>query len=194
MDGVALSISKARLLGYVRSLRIEYIRHLLMDFRRLPRHHGGYLPSIHNAHSLTLSHVRAEKIPQDQFFTCFSALRETITHLSLEIFVMSFSAFVALVDHFPNIRSLQLSLVVPERDEGPVPSLSRPLRGKLRVRAVQAYISEFFGRFTELDLEYEELVIESSSFFVHPVFLKSALLISTSTVKFLRIISEVRRE
>ena len=72
------------------------------------------------------------------FVLDFSAFRDTLTYPSLETFTASFSAFVTLVDYFPNITTLRLRSFELEPDGGPVPSLSRPLRGKLYVREVRA--------------------------------------------------------
>ena len=195
MSSVVLSGSRVRLLGYVRSLRIGHNRDISIEFRNLIQDHGEYLSALHNVHSLTFVNTRVESIPQDQFHTCFSAFRGTLTYISLEVFATSFSAFMTLVNYFPNIRSLQLCLLVVVPDEGPVPSLSRPLRGKLRIHSgVRANISEFFNHFAKLDLEYEELAVGSPSSYADPRFLETALRISTSTVKSLRITYRLPRE
>jgi len=143
-----------------------------------------------------LLNTRAEHIDKGQFRICFSAFRETLTHLSLEAVATSIGAFVALVDYFPITTTPQLRPPVLEPDEGPVPSLSRPFRGKLEVRCFQDDRLEFFDRFAELDLEYEELVIAPSAPFTHEETksLESTLQISTSTVKFLRLVNEIECE
>ena len=195
INGVILSGSKARLLGYIRSLwhsrgldiGIKY------QMRHLPHDSGEYLSALHNLRSLTLYNTWVEHIGEEGFYTCFSAFRETLTFLSLDTFAMSFSAFVTLVDYFPNITTLELDPPVLEPDERPVPSLSRPLRGKLLVHEVQTRHLEFFNQFAELGLEYEELVINSPSV-IEPEFLKGALEISTGTVKFLRLAAELHCE
>ena len=112
MSSVVLSRSRVRLLGYVRSLRIGHNRDISIEFRNLIQDHGEYLSALHNVHSLTIVNTRVESIPQDQFHTCFSAFRGTLTYISLKAFATSFSAFMALVDYFPNIRPLQLCLLV----------------------------------------------------------------------------------
>jgi len=193
MDRVVLSGSKAQLLGHVRSLRIGYNRDISIKFRNLLQDHGKYLSALQNIHTLAFANTRVEHIPQYEFHICFSAFRGTLTYLSLEVFATSFSAFVTLVDYFPNIRSLQLRVFILEPDQRPVPSLSQPLRGKLRIRFLQSGPLEFFNHFAKLDLEYEELVIESS-IYVDPSSLEGALQISTSTVKSLRVTCELSRE
>ena len=164
--------------------------------RDLPQDSGEYLSALHKIHSLTLYRIRVEHVSEEGFHTCFSAFRETLAYLSLETFITSFSAFVALVDYFPNIRTLQLRLFELEPDEGPVPTLSRSLRGKVHVEYAQDNSSEFYNRFAKLDQEYEELVINARTLSApaKAKFLGSTLQISTTTVKFLRLTDEFRCE
>ena len=160
--------------------------------RDLAQDSGEYLSALRNIHSLVLYNTLVEHISREDFRTCFSAFRETLTYLFLHNFTTSFSAFVTLVDYFPNITTLQLSPFKLEDDEGPVQSLSRPLRGKLRVRECRdSYL--FFNQFSKLDLEYEELIIDSS-YSLTKVFLESAFQISTSTIKCLRLASNLNCE
>ena len=193
MDGVVYSGSKDHLLKYVRSL--QYSRGLDFRMRDLPWDSGEYLSALHNIHSLKFCDTRIERLDEEGFRICFSAFRETLTCLSLETFATSFNAFVTLVDYFPNLTTLRLRPFVLEPDEGPVPSLSRPLRGKLRVRDGHGDCLKFFNRFAKLDLEFEELVISSgSSMFVEMAFLNSALKLSANTIKFLRVTTEPEGE
>ena len=194
MNGVVLSKSKAHLLEYVRSLWPYRGWRSGKTYRMgdLAQDSGQYLSALHNLHSLTLNGIKLEHISKDQFRTCFSAFRETLTSLSLANFATSFGVFVTLVAYFSNITTLELHSFVLEPDEGPVPPLSRPFRGEL---VVQADDLEFLDRFAQLDLEYEELAIESSSsMFWDAKLLESALRISTNTVKFLRFTAELRCE
>ena len=91
---------------------------------------GEYLSVMPNLRSLTLHHTGVEYAGEDEFRTCFSAFRESLTYLSLETFATSFSAFVTVADYFPNITILQLCSFELEPDEGPVPSLSHPFGGR----------------------------------------------------------------
>ena len=191
MNGVVRSGSKSRLLGYVCSLR--YCRGPDFDvgyrMRDLPQGSGEYLSAMPNLHSLTLSRIRVERIGEEGFRTCFSAFRGTLTYLSLDVFATSFGAFVTLVDYFPNLRSLLLRSFRLEPDEGPVPPLSRPLKGKVHFCDVTVRGLEFFDLFSKLDLEYEELIIDRAEMRC----MERALQIGTSTVKFLRLTSEIPR-
>ena len=199
MNGVVFSGSKAHLLKHVRSLshsRGPSIRGVKYRMSELLRDSGEYLSALLNLHSLTLHNIRVERIGKEGLHTCFSAFRESLTSLSLVSPTMSVSAFVALVDFFPNMVTLQLHAFVPEADEGPVPSLSRPLRGKVYLRHIAGRSClELLNRFSKLDLEYEELVIDFAlSSFTRAAFLESALRVSSSTVKFLRLTADIDYE
>ena len=175
MDGVVLSGSKSRLLEHVRSLL-----HCRGDFgvkyrmRDLPNDSGEYLSALCDVHSLIL-------------------LNTTVEHTT---FATLFSAFVTLVDYFPNITSLELDSLELEPDEGLVPSLSRPLRGKAHIHFadyVQDDCLEFYDRFAKLNPEYEEVVVNSSCVLDKKP-LRIVLQMSTSTVKFLRLTTELQCE
>ena len=197
INGVVLPGPKVHLLEHVRSLwhRRDLDSGTRYRMQDLVRDSGTYLSALRNLHILTLFKIRVEHISEDQFHTCFSAFRGTLTYLSLDTFATSFSAFVTLVDYFPNVRTLRLGLTELEPDERPIPPLSRPLRGKLLVHHVRSNSLKFLDQFAELDLEYEELIIGSlPSLFMRTRFLESALQISTNTVKFLRLTAELRCE
>ena len=182
MNGVILSGSKTRFLRYVRSMV-----HSLRDC-------GEFFSALHNLRSLTLynlQRIRTEEIP-----ACFSAFRETLTDLSLCDFTTSFSAFVTFVDYFPNVTTLRLgpSRLVP--DERPVPPLSRPLRGKVWVRAVRFGCCNLLNRLADLDLEYDELFAEAcgEGRGGREIIMETILRISPGTVKYLRLSSPSKGE
>ena len=160
--------------------------------RDLAHDSGGYLSGLRNLRNLTLSNILVEHISEGEFHTCFSAYRETLTYLNINTLTTSFSAFVTLVGYFPNLTSLRLHWFTLKPDEGPVTSLSQPLRGKLHIHDAPADSLEFFSRFTQLDTEYEELIIDSFIDVSTPGFAETALRISPSTVKFLRLGQELR--
>ena len=185
MNSVVLPEPKTHLLEYVRSL--GHLRGLItrVTYRMgaLAQHSGKYLSVLRNLRSLRLRSIWVEDIDEDQFHTCFSTFRETLTYLSLDEFAASFGAFVTLVAYFPNITTLQLDMPKLVHNDRPVPSLSRPFRGKLQVCNVQAESLEFLNRFAELDPDYEELVIGPSRWGTE--YLQSVLQVSTRNVKFL---------
>ena len=99
---------------------------------------------------------------------------------------------MTLVDYFPNIATLELRSFALEPDGGPIPPLSRPLRGKVHIHRVSNHL-EFLDRFAKLDLEYEGLVIHSPSFFRSTKFVEGALRISANTVAFLSLTAELQQ-
>ena len=121
--------------------------------RDLAQDSGEYFSALSNVHNLTLCHITAEHISEEDFRTCFSAFRETLTCLSPVNSSTPFSAFVALLDYFPYITSLQLYSLELKPDEGSVPSLTRPLQGKIHLWDVGTDYLEFFNRFAKLELE-----------------------------------------
>ena len=191
MNGVVLSESKDHLLEHVRSL--QYACFVGYRMRHPPGGSRNYLSALRNLHSLTLCHTRVEHISETEFRACFSTFRETLTSLSLDNVTTSLSTFVTLVDYFPNITTLRLDSFELEPSSEPVPPLSRPLRGKLHLRDVDDHHSRSLDQFVNLDLEYEELVINFSPRY-HIGVIEKALQISTSTVKYLRLTGEIQRK
>ena len=191
VTSVILPEPKTHLLGHIRSL-VHYHRHDC-QLRDLAQDCGEYFSALCNLHSLTCYSIEVGGISGGGSPTYFSPFRETLTYLSLRGFTTSFSAFVTLVDYFPNITTLWLDWFTLGPDEKPVLPLSRPLRGKLRVCEVESSCLEFFDRLAELGLEYEELVLDSHSPMKRK-FVESVLRISTSTVKFLRFTRRLHRE
>ena len=119
------------------------------------------------------------------------------SRLGLKGFTTSLSAFATLIGYFPNITTLELDSFNLEPDNELVLSLSRPLRGKLELNFdwLRTNSPEFVNRFAKLELEYEELVIKSpNSIWTDTEFLQSSLRVSTSTVKFLKVIAELESE
>jgi len=195
MNGVVLSESKTHLLGHVRSLRHYPCTPDAGSYpmRNFPKDSGEYLSALRNIRSLELANIRIEHIGEEGFRTCFSAFRETLTDLTLMVFVTSFSAFVTLVDYFPNITTLRLSMLTMDPEEGPVPSLSRPLRGKISLCYIHPGCVEFFDRLAGLDPEYEELVLDTC-LSMDTKLLESILQLGASAVKYLRLTTQLQRK
>jgi len=191
MNGVVSSRSKAQLLEHVRWLSLNQLQ-----MRGLSQDHGQYLPALCNVRGLKLFSAEVKHISEAQFQPCFSGFRGTLTYPFIDYIFASFGAFVALVDYFPNLRTLELRMYGLGRDEGPVPPFSRPPRGRLHVHPSSGDPSELLSRFAKLDLEYEVLVIEplTSRYLDRPRFLESALQISPNTVKYLTMTDELQSE
>jgi len=198
MNSIVLSESKTHLLQYIRSLQYHcgWTDGHRNSLQGLSKDSGEWLPALHNIHSLGLANIRIDRLSEEELHGCFSAFRETLTDLTLGNFVTSFTAFVTLVDYFPNITALQLGLFSLEPDEGPVPSLSRPLRGKISIFPSHPNCFEFIDRLAMLDLEYEELVIEPAFMFefARAGFLERILQFGASTVECLRLLCGPERE
>ena len=189
MNGVVLSASKTRLLRYVRSFihsGSEPARNLLKDC-------GEFLSALRNIRRLVLLGINIEHVGNEELHTYFSTFRETLTTLSLQSSTTSFSTFVALLGYFPNITSLRVGQLALKPDEGPVPTLSKPFRGKIWVFRSSLSCCELFDRLAKLDLEYDELVIETSNGATTRV-LESVLRVSADTVKYLRLIAPLEGE
>jgi len=181
INGVASPRSKSQPLKYVRSLQ---------HYCLTPVTETSYwMRNLHNLRSLGLSYIEIGHINKAEYHPCFSAFRETLTNLTLEDFDTSFSAFVTLVDYFPNITTLQLGSFEVKSDEGVVPPLSRPLRGKLCLHANRV---GFFDQLAGLDPEYEELVL-GSRFSTGEKFVGLPQLCA-NTVKYLRLTVGFKRE
>ena len=163
--------------------------------RKLQKVSGEFLSALHNIHSLGFINIGIEPISEQEFRTCFSAFREILTNLTLDEFTTSFSAFVTLVDYFPNITTLRLGTFTVEPDLGPVPRLSRPLRGRICLLHLRFRpgCAEFLNRLAGLDLEHEELALEPP-FNVDTRLLESILQLGASTVKYLRLTAQFQRE
>ena len=191
MNGVALAGSKVHLLGFVRSL--QHCLGMATRFNHGIQDHEEYFSALCNLHSLSLYGVGIEAIGKEGPHAYFSASRETLTYLSLGDFFAPFCVFVTLVDYFPNIRNLQLCSFGLDPNARPIPTLSRPLRGKFKVYSTGA-CSSFLDRFARLDLQYEEVVLHSPSRFIEGKYLERALQISATTARVLRLTVELQRE
>jgi hypothetical protein len=187
MTSVVFPVPRAHLLEHVRSLWQTLGRSYKLKYRirDLPRYSGKYLSALRNLHALTLHNAWVDHSNEERFHACFSAFRGTLTHLSLEHTTASLSTFATLVDYFPNITTLEIRSFELAPDYGRAPTLSRPLRGKIHIGEVDSL--EFFNQFAKLDLKYEELEIDPLSDSLGIAFLDSALQISPSTVKYLRL-------
>ena len=190
MDGVVHTKSRAHLLGYIRSLWYCFGMCWMRD---LQQNHGEYFSALRNLRSLTLFNVGIERNHQEGFCTCFSPFRGTLTYLSLEHSPTSFSGFVTLIDYFPNIIHLQLRSPTLEPEARPVPTLSRPLRGTVEFHGSNRCL-DFLDRFVSLDLEYDEVVIDSPYRFMEGEYMERTFQLSATTTKILRLAAEFLRE
>lgn len=93
---------------------------------------GDYLSSFHQLENLTLStmNLHSEIFQQVE---SLSAFRHTLSLLTLMGCHTSSRALIIIVNCFPNLVDLQISDIVYMAGGGPMPSISRPLRGRLVV-------------------------------------------------------------
>ena len=194
-NGVALSGSKTHLLQHVRSLQYQRMLDSGIPYpmQDLPKEPGEFFSALHNIRSLEFVNVRIGRLSKE-LETCFSAFRGTLTNLTLDPFITSFGAFVSLVDYFPNVTALRLGMFALGPDEGPVPTLSRPLRGKLRILPPHPTSLEFIDRLAKLDQEYEELVVDPNFMPLRTESFERVLQFSTGTVRYLRLLGDLECE
>ncbi|KAF9648099.1 hypothetical protein BDM02DRAFT_2349858 [Thelephora ganbajun] len=114
-----------------------------------------YLPSFFQLQQLIFERMSIETAICEHL-QWFSAFQHALSSLSLVRVSITWSAFVALVGYFPNLRDLVIFETSFQVDDQPIPPLPHALRGKLSVsfgRAMEFPIDRFVG----LKLEYEEL-------------------------------------
>ena len=188
MDSVVSSRSKTNLLGYVHSLvySLDVNKGTKYPMQNIRQDSEEYLSALHNLHSLSFYNIATKPIDEGGFRACFSGFRETLTKFSLERVASSFSMFVTLVGYFPNINNLRLGSFKLTPDEWLVPSLSRPLRGRLCIHDIGSDGRKFIDRLAGLDLEYSGLVIEAGDT-VRVQVIRSMLQLSASTIRYLRL-------
>ena len=118
-----------------------------------------YLPSFHRLQRLTFCLVDIEPTIPDHA-NLFFAFQHTLLSLTLVRVSITWNGFVTLLGYFPNLNDLEIREVEFEVGTHPTPQLPRALRGRLFIRCGREWDPEpFIDRFTELKLEYEELVI-----------------------------------
>ncbi|KAF9645589.1 hypothetical protein BDM02DRAFT_3120001 [Thelephora ganbajun] len=117
-----------------------------------------YLPSFFQLQRLVLYDVRIEPTIHEHF-EWFSAFRHTLSSLSLRQSSITWSAFIALVGYFPNLRDLHIFRMWFRKDDRPVPCLPHALRGRLSV-SFGTVMGFPFDRLVGLKLEYEELEMD----------------------------------
>jgi hypothetical protein len=90
----------------------------------------------------------------------FLAFQNTLFSLSLNRVSLTLSAFVKLVDYFPNLRELYFSESSFTPDYQPTPRFSRPPRGKLHLSTLSvSNTTALSDVLSGLELEYDELEI-----------------------------------
>lgn len=154
-----ISPTNSRLLHHVRSFTYFAERRGPPDPRYSIYTLREYLPSLYRLHTLTFRNMDIEPEISEHLYL-FSAFQHTLVSLSLSQVSVAWSAFVALIGHFPNIKDLEILWVSFETDGRPIPPPARALRGRLSTDLIERTSADIFiDRFPSLRLEYEELVI-----------------------------------
>ena len=118
-----------------------------------------YLPSLCQLRALTFSDLHIEPTISENL-EIFTAFRQTLSSLSFNQVRITWSAFVALIGYFPNLRKLDVQMSWFMVDDSPVPQLSHVLRGTLLVSNYRFIDTEpFIDRLHTLKPEFDELVI-----------------------------------
>ncbi|KAF9645186.1 hypothetical protein BDM02DRAFT_3189917 [Thelephora ganbajun] len=114
-----------------------------------------YLPSFFRLQRLAFSFTKIGPTIYNHL-EWFSAFQRTLSSLSLSLVSITWSAFVALVGYFPNLRDLNIFKTLFQVDDPAVPPPPHALRGRLSITSTNG-IGFPVDRLCGLKLEYEEL-------------------------------------
>ena len=115
-----------------------------------------YFPSFCKLKILTF---RGLSIEPNLSLEMFSAFQHTLSSLQFMRVSIPWSAFVAVLGWFPNVRTLSIRNSSFQADGRPVTHIHHPLRGMLIIDSSWCYMGPFIDRFPTLKQEYEELVV-----------------------------------
>ena len=152
--------SNTELLNHVRSLRF-FTHWDIKNQDRLPINDiFDYLPSFHRLKHLTLYNMRIWSDVSERLDVP-SAFRHTLSSLVFDDVVLTWFAFITIVDYLPGIADLVVVRPTWEIDHRHTPPLSRPLPGRLSVNVYRDF-QTFPDKLSELEVEYDELLIHGS--------------------------------
>lgn len=144
---------------------LQHVRSIHYTGTYYPPHPNTGVDNLYNyASFLRLEAIALSRtcIPSDldERMELFLPSQHSLSSLTLVNVTLPWPSFIAFVDYFPNIRNLELGgLSLDDNDH--LPSLSRPLRGKLSFFQMRAgFHPALCRRFCGLKTEYDELVIE----------------------------------
>ena len=161
-----ISPNNTELLGHVRSFHYWAPS---PDPPRLPSpsHIDGpirYLLSFRQLRTLTLSSMRIEPTFSQQV-NIFSAFQHTLSSLSIWAISLPWSAFIALIDYFPNLRNLEICNLHYHKDDRQSTTLSRPLLGGLSIiHFTTEALAAFSDQLPRMQVAYDELTIFDNRF------------------------------
>lgn len=117
-----------------------------------------YLPSLSRLERLGLySPHLGPDVPQQ--IGLFSAFQQTLSSLSLADCRTTSNALITIINYFPLLVNLDLQALTYEEDRGPVPQLSRPLRGRLVIADCETTIRVLFDKLSNPPPALDELFL-----------------------------------
>ena len=158
-----ISPNNVELLGHVRVLSYAEYWAYAMDVIG-PAHHTlrEYFPSFHQLRHFTLSSPHIPSSPQQ--LEVFSTFQHSLSEISLASCSATKSAFVTLINYFPNLIRLHLRHINYDKEDEPIPPLSRLHFKKLCVSEWSADSLDLIDELSKLGLDFEEVVISESVF------------------------------
>jgi len=117
-----------------------------------------YLPSLCSLESLGLSSMSlGPDVPQQ--IGLFSTFQHTLSSLCLSSCHITSSALITLINYFPLLANLDLQSLTYTVVDGPVPRLSRPLRGRLVIADCKSAHRALFNKLSNPPPELDELAL-----------------------------------
>ena len=158
-----IRLNKTTLLNHVRSLHYWERDPNPPRWSGPPRIDGliRYLPSFRQLRTLTLSRMSVESDFSQQV-KIFSVFQHTLSSLSIRLVSLPRSAFIALVDFFPNLKNLEICNPHFCEDDQQPTTLSRPLRGGLHIAGfmLEALVT-FSDQLLRMQVAYDKLTAEN---------------------------------
>jgi hypothetical protein len=157
-----ISPTNVELLGHVRMLSYtEYPREMIGPVHLTLR---DYFPSFRQLRRLTMCFTRISSFPQQT--ELFSAFQHTLSEICLWDCSVTRSAFVALINYFPNLACLDLRSLDSCKDDKPFGPLSQPLFKKLHATPWTTETMDLPDELSKLGVRFEEIVISSAMLMV----------------------------
>ena len=160
-----ISPANAELLGHVRVL--SYVQSWVYPKRVIgPADHTlrEYFPSFRQLRHFNLNSTFSHVSSPLQQLDLSSAFQHTLSDISLAGCSTTKSAFVTLINYFPNLIRLHLRHINYHKEDEPVPPLSRLHLKKLSVIEWSADSLDLIDELSELGLNFEEVVVSDSVF------------------------------
>jgi len=154
-----ISPTNTELLSRVRSLRF-FTACQTPGWKSLPMtDFFDYLPSFRHLQHLSLCSMRI-KSDISEHLEVFSPFRHSLSSLTFHSLILTWFAFITIVDYFPDVRDLTVSHPIWEIYGRRPSPLSKPLRGRLSIDMDKYQgLPIFSDRLSGLEVECDELLI-----------------------------------